>query len=331
MRCVLCSGPMRPLLSARDYRRPADPTEYVLNWCYNCEFGRLDGEFTSDVVRDFYNIDYYTHVPIGAWSAKPAPEAESFWDRLRCHLAWRVDRSLDFSAQELGEPRGRKVCDIGCGNGSKIEALTNAGFQVTGIEPDPTARSLAAKSADVFDGTAERLPYQLEGQHFDVVLMSHVLEHCIDPHSAIRNICSIMEPGGLVVIEVPNNAAKGFMRFGANWPWTDIPRHINFFTCKSLKILLRSHGFEPSLVQYVGYFRQFSANWIKTQNDIWAAIGHGTKPDFRVAAWLLLARTAFSQPCRKYDSVRIHAVKNDVIQQPVPRLQPASKREPTWL
>jgi SAM-dependent methyltransferase len=143
--------------------------------------------------------------------------------------------------------------------------------------------------------------------------MSHVLEHCIDPHTALRNVCSILKPGGCVVIEVPNNAAKGFARFGANWPWSDIPRHFNFFTERSLTALLRNYGLEISSVRYVGYFRQFAPDWIKTQNEIWAAIGTGSRPKFGFIAWLLLAQTAFTRSSRKYDSVRIHASKQSAI------------------
>jgi hypothetical protein len=163
MLCILCGGSVQPLFSARDYRRPADRTEYILNWCDRCEFGRLEGKFTPDTVKDFYDIAYYTHVPVTA-SITGTLEKRTFWERLRCHLAWRVDRGADFQAIELGASRERTVCDIGCGSSSKLEALRNAGFQVTGIEPDENARSLAVKKAEVFDGTAERLPLKFRSE-----------------------------------------------------------------------------------------------------------------------------------------------------------------------
>jgi SAM-dependent methyltransferase len=233
----------------RDYRRPADQTEYGLNWCDKCEFGRLDGEFTADAVRDFYNIAYYTHAPV---STGLDSNTWSFGERLRSHLAWRVDRGVGFRARELRDTGGRTVCDIGCGSGSNLELLKTAGFHVTGIEPDAKARSIAMNIANVFDGTAERLPPQVQNKAYDVVLMSHVLEHCIDPHSAVKNVCSILKPGGIAVIEVPNNASKGFAKFRANWPWSDIPRHINFFTERSLSALLRVSGFEISGIPPAG-------------------------------------------------------------------------------
>jgi SAM-dependent methyltransferase len=300
--CVLCGGPVRHLFSARDYRRPVDRTEYSLNWCHNCEFGRLGGNFTPEAVQAYYDIAYYTHGSVSAASNKA-----TVWERLRCHLAWLADQGVNFTPMELGAPAERSVCDIGCGSGDNLEALKNAGFHVVGIEPDAKARSLSVEIAEVFDGTAERLPPQIQARDFDIVLMSHVLEHCIDLRATLTNVCSILRPGGSVIIEVPNNAAKGFSTFGAIWPWSDIPRHINFFTERSLSSLLHSYGLEISSVRYAGYFRQFAPDWINTQKEIWAAIGTGSQPNFGLAAWLLLAQTALTQRYRKYDSVRVHA------------------------
>jgi len=302
MLCVLCGGPVRYLFSARDYRRPADRAEYSVNWCDNCEFGRLEGNFTPTVVQSFYDIPYYTHGFVRA-----APNRVTVWERLRCHLAWRADRGANFTPMELGASADRSVCDIGCGGGENLDALKNAGFRVVGIEPDGKARSLSSQIAEVFDGTAEQLPSQIHGQDFDIVLMTHVLEHCVDLRATLKNVCSILKPGGSVVIEVPNNAAKGFVTFGSIWPWSDIPRHINFFTERSLRSLLHSHGLEITSVRYAGYFRQFAPDWINTQTEIWASIGTGSQPKFGLAAWLLLVQTALTQRCRKYDSIRVHA------------------------
>jgi 2-polyprenyl-3-methyl-5-hydroxy-6-metoxy-1,4-benzoquinol methylase len=307
MACILCGGSAQPLFSARDYRRPIDQSEYVLNWCKNCAFGRLKGTFSPTAVRSFYDIDYYTH-----GENNSVFEEKTFLERLRCHLAWRVDKGEDFGPLELGPALGRTVCDIGCGSGSTLEALKHNGFSIVGIEPDAKARELAQKVCNVFDGTVEQLPTQIQFQKFDIVLMSHVLEHCIDLQIALRNIHSILTPSGTFVIEVPNCAASGFLRFGPNWPWSDIPRHINFFTELSLRKLLQKYDFKISHVRYVGYSRQFASHWINTQNEIWSAIGSGPRPKFGSAAWLLLAQTAFAKSSTKYDSIRIHATHEHI-------------------
>jgi SAM-dependent methyltransferase len=302
--CLLCGGPTRRRLSARDYRRLADRTAYVLNWCDKCQFGRLAGDFAPERVAAFYDIPYYTH---------GVPEAAhielSLMERIRCHLAWRRDYGIDFHPVQLGQPNNRLICDIGCGAGNKIEAMKLAGFRVIGVEPDPKARQMATKIAEVFDGAAENLPPQLHGRLFDIVLMLHVLEHCVDPHLALDNAGSLLNADGTLIIEVPNNAALGFLSFGACWPWCDIPRHINFFTEKSLCALLQEHGFSTVDIRYTGYYRQFTTDWIGIQRTIWDALRTGEQPNFDLSAWRLLFRTAFTAPSRKYDSVRISAAR----------------------
>ena len=50
-----------------------------------------------------------------------------------------------------------------------------------------------ANGLTVFEGTAESPPEELKERHFDLIIMSHVLEHCTDPMAAIekRGICFV--------------------------------------------------------------------------------------------------------------------------------------------
>jgi SAM-dependent methyltransferase len=281
--CLLCDGTTRTLFSHRGFD---------LNWCTECDFGRLIGHFTPELVASFYGPTYYTHQEV---ASRHLPM--SIYDRALIHLAWRADWGKSFSPDELGAARSRRACDIGCGGGHNLKQLKEAGFHSIGFEPDERARIRAAKIASVFNGTAENPPHEIAADRFDIVLMSHVLEHCIDPPRAIYNARHILAEGGRLVIEVPNNAAHGFRTFGPDWPWTDIPRHLNFFTEKSLTKMLRSAGLHVETVYYVGYARQFLPEWLPRNS------------------WFDLLATAFSSRSRKYDSVRVHAVRCRVLWQ----------------
>ena len=182
-----------------------------------------------------------------------------------------------------------------------------AGYQTFGIEPDPIARLRAIEAGEIFDGTAENPPKAILNRKFDIVQMSHVLEHCIDPFAAIANAKQMLAKDGTLIIEVPNNAALGFSMFQAAWPWADIPRHLNFFTDTSLRLLLQSNGLMIHQTIYTGYTRQFAPNWIAKQSEIWRAIKTDRTPNFEIATWSLLLRTALSKDRCKYDSIRVHA------------------------
>jgi SAM-dependent methyltransferase len=308
-RCGLCNGDTVEAFRARDYRRPIDKTEYSVRWCDECSFGQIHGISAADVEK-FFDIPYYTHGPNQTDKSEHLANLkvgqESFCDRLIIHLAWRVDPSAHLAPSELGTASGRTLCDLGCGDGQNLARFSGAGFKVVGVEPDPVARANAAHFARVLDGTIESLPKEISSSRFDVVLLSHVLDCCVDVKSAILNIRSIVSPGGTVIIEVPNCAARGFRIYGAEWPWTDVPRHLSFFTEKSLRTILAEAGLSVRVVRYLGYTRQFRLFWKATQAAIQEEIGNKNSRR-RIPSWLWLAETAFASDASKYDSIRVHA------------------------
>jgi 2-polyprenyl-3-methyl-5-hydroxy-6-metoxy-1,4-benzoquinol methylase len=299
----MCEIDMKPVFAAKDYRRANEHKAWGVAWCDQCGYGRVSDAVTPEEVSAFYRTDYYTHTASGLTTA-----ATSLLDKVRIHLAWRFDHGTDLSPRELAAPG--KLCDIGCGNGVNLGKFKDAGFHVVGVEPDEAAREVASQIAAVHAGTGESLPEALQND-FDYVLLSHVLEHTISPSAALANARSLLKDDGVLIIEVPNNEALGFKLFAQLWPWTDVPRHIHFFTGPSLRKLLETEGFRISETRYVGYTRQFRNEWIADQKKIWSQIGDKTKPqpDFRLQAWWLLLNSLFATNERKYDSIRIHATK----------------------
>jgi len=303
-RCFLCGTQMTPRFETRDHARPHESTTYSLAWCSDCAYGTLAGAFTPNEVASFYPADYYTHAAEDA-----AAEGAGNWiDRLRVHLAWRTDKSINFVPGEV--PRSKMVptlCDVGCGSGLAMSEFKRAGYEVAGIDPDAAALALAAKVGEVFEGTAEALPEALAERRFDAVVLSHSLEHCIDPARALGNVKRLVARGGTAIIEVPNNAAVGFEMYGPGWFFADIPRHLQFFTERSLRKSLGQAGMRVTRVIYTGYTRQFMPAWLRNESRIRHDIGMKGGG----GAWRLLARTAFARAEEKYDSIRVHATHED--------------------
>lgn len=310
--CFLCGAEMAPRFKTRDHLRPQVSTEYAVEWCAPCAFGQVAGQFTPADVSAFYAEGYYTHGTPGQ-SGQPAMR---FLDRVRMHLAWRTDRGVDLSPGEIAPSSpAPTLCDVGCGSGQAMSAFQQAGYQAVGIEPDPAARALAGKAGDVFEGTVEALPAALAGRQFDVVLLSHVLEHCIHPAAALANVRRLLAPAGTAILEVPNNAALAFQIYGPAWFFADIPRHLQFFTESSLRQALAHAGLRVTRVLHTGYTRQFSSAWLAAQKQIRTHTGLDPGLDrsgrWDGNIWALLARTAFARAARKYDSIRVHAMHAD--------------------
>lgn len=153
---------MAHLFTTRDYRRPEVRDAHAVYWCDDCGHGRVVGAtLTPSAIAEFYKTPYYTHGPA------VAPARASWLDRLRARLAWRVDAGQDL---HVGEGRGNTLLDIGCGDGTYMQKFAEAGFNVTGVEPDPVARGRSVAHGPVHDGTAESLSTSIADQRFDTVL-----------------------------------------------------------------------------------------------------------------------------------------------------------------
>jgi len=312
--CPICQGEMNYRFSAScDHLKPKIDREYKVYWCPECDHGQVWERPNNAEVAEFYNVeDYYTHK---AEDEKKDTET-SFFDKLRLHLAWRLDNSNGSCRDDVEEfVRGENlsVCEIGCGNGQNLVNFANKGFQVWGVEPDTNARTVALQSlSNIFAGTVDNLPAAITEGKYDVILMSHVLEHFVDINTAIANVKRLLKDNGILIVEVPNCKALGFDTYLETWPMSEIPRHLNFFTPSSLKKVLAQHDLEVVDEKYLYYFRQFSNHFLEQEAEIWSALNQHNQPrrelpNFKLRAWKFLLKSFYLNKERKYDSVKIIA------------------------
>ena len=99
---------------------------------------------------------------------------------------------LDFARQHLPAPPAR-LLEVGCGQGELTTALAVAGYDVLGIDP-------LAPQGDLFRRIRLEDVEPEEGR-FDAVLASHSLHHIRDLDHALERIVSLLEPGGLLVLD----------------------------------------------------------------------------------------------------------------------------------
>jgi methylation protein EvaC len=97
------------------------------------------------------------------------------------------------------------VLEIGCGDGSLLNALIGRGFtRVLGIEPSPHAG--APHRVEVLEGVfdeAMTARLRASGHEPDLVIVNHVLDGVPRPLDFIVEIAHVMKPGAAVVVEVP--------------------------------------------------------------------------------------------------------------------------------
>jgi 2-polyprenyl-3-methyl-5-hydroxy-6-metoxy-1,4-benzoquinol methylase len=132
------------------------------------------------------------------------------------------------------------VLDIGCGTGGFLNVMKDAGWNTIGLEPNETARKMAAsKGLDVYN--SDDL-FTLK-QKFQVITMWHVLEHVHELHRYMNRIATLLEQEGVFIVAVPNYTANDQLAYQQYWAAYDVPRHLYHFSPASMKTLAEKHGF----------------------------------------------------------------------------------------
>ncbi|MCU1450902.1 MAG: hypothetical protein JWP02_3072 [Acidimicrobiales bacterium] len=244
-----------------------DPTgsaegSWDLRTCAACGSAFLDPQPDADTLRAAYAGPYYTHAPVtfeepprGGWAFRRRAVRNGYLNRrygfqlqpasalgplalpllaLRRAEADRMIRSI---------PAGSSVLDVGCGNGDFVALASAFGLRVSGLDLDKSAVARGrAAGLDVRVGRLEDLAAG-EADQYDVVTMSHVLEHVPDPIGLLRAARTVLRRDGFVWIATPNVRAAGHRVFGRDWEGVDAPRHLVLLSEASLRRVLATAGF----------------------------------------------------------------------------------------
>jgi SAM-dependent methyltransferase len=310
MTCPACRSTMAPWIEMPIDAKKDEYTPYgnVIR-CSGCGLGMAAPMPEAGDVAGFYDLSaYYTH---GESHMRPAPD--QLLDKILVRLAWQADRAAPFEVETILDllPQGGTVLDIGCGHGELVGQLVARGVDAIGMDPDERSRALAADSGlTVLSGTAEVPAAEVAGRRFDMVVMSHSLEHCLDPAAALATVQSLLAPGGRAYIEVPNAGCLHFETFRHCSEMFDAPRHLWFFTDRSLMHLAEATGLRVERWHYNGFTRLFSRTWRNWECEIFDRLTRrGQSRNAKRHSWLrslsLLVRSAGAAPARKYDSIGI--------------------------
>ena len=146
---------------------------------------------------------------------------------------------------------GRRVFDLGCGNGSVANRLSQLGWDVSGVDVSEEGIRIANSSfphLNLHVGSAYDDLSALYGQ-FPLVLSLEVVEHVYSPREYAKTLHSLVEPGGTAIISTPYHGyiknlalaltGKFDKHFTALWDHG----HIKFWSRDTLSELLHEAGF----------------------------------------------------------------------------------------
>lgn len=166
---------------------------------------------------------------------------EAGWNRLMDGVFREAADRLD---SETNGSRPRRLLDVGCGYGGFLSLMRDRGWDAEGVDPSPaTVAAASAKGLAVRLGTLEGFPCP-EGAYRAVTLF-YVLEHLPDPMSALRKAFALLEPGGALLVRVPDTTpiVRLLHPLGLGKTLYDPPFHLYDFPPRVLERMLVAAGF----------------------------------------------------------------------------------------
>lgn len=195
-------------------------------------------------------------------------EADDFLDVQRIYaepLCRRLRKALD-----PVPGRGWRLLDIGFGGAHLMHTARAYGFSVYGL--DSSSRLIDAQRPSFGDRLAHDLldPSQpLPWGNFDVVVMSHVVEHLADPCGVLERVHDALVPGGVLYVAVPDMGSVQFQLLGERWNVMNPLVHFQFFNQASLERLLGDAGFEiEERIEHPPFRDDVAPPWMKLLRDL---------------------------------------------------------------
>ena len=172
----------------------------------------------------------------------------SFIDRLG---VWLSRRAI---WQELPSRSDLEVLELGCGfRAAQLVALAPRLKRGVGVDFQLAPGLASLEKFTFYEGAIEETLLTLTAQSFDAVLLISVLEHLRDPLSVIEAIQGLLNPSGVLLINVPTWRGKAFLEFSAFRlglsPKVEMDDHKMYYDKRDLWPLLVRAGFKPSLIK----------------------------------------------------------------------------------
>jgi 2-polyprenyl-3-methyl-5-hydroxy-6-metoxy-1,4-benzoquinol methylase len=179
--------------------------------------------------------------------------------------------------------KGNSILDIGCGTGEFLNFCKLKGFNAYGIELNEKPRESAKKNFKL-DIREKITNFLQDGLKVDCISLWHVLEHIHDLKITMDEIKTLLKPGGVLIVALPNCNSWDALHYKQYWAAYDLPRHLYHFNessftrfaainnMKTVKIL-------PQVLDSF-YISLLSEKYLGKKNNLFKAFINGSISNF---------------------------------------------------
>jgi 2-polyprenyl-3-methyl-5-hydroxy-6-metoxy-1,4-benzoquinol methylase len=227
--CPVCqNSSFNNYLNVEDYT--VSQKEFTIQQCNSCYFLFTNPRPDEASIGEYYESkEYISH----------HDEANTLMSKVYTSVR---DYTIGQKVKMLFKlaPKKGALLDIGCGTGNFIQACKKDNWNVSACEPDSGARTVAKQRVGeiVFESI---FTHELSAKKYDIITMWHVLEHVHLLNETVEWLKNHLNPGGKIIIAVPNPQSFDALKYRKFWAAYDVPRHLYHFTKDSMKLLMKEH------------------------------------------------------------------------------------------
>lgn len=156
---------------------------------------------------------------------------------------------------------GRRVLDVGSGDGEFLAAAVRRGFEGVGLDVSPRLAALAQERSGARVLVGQLTEADLPRASFDCVNLDQVISYMANPRDVMREVADLLCPGGTCRIREYNPESLSARLKGKAY-WMYAPTIVSVWTPAAIAALARASGLR--LVRVIAGTEASLGRWLAT-------------------------------------------------------------------
>src|SRR5258706_7523739 len=191
--CPVCgSGNIQHVFAVKDFT--VSSREFMISGCTDCSLRITQDVPGADDIPAYYKSEnYISHTDT----------SRGLVNRLYKIVRKKTLKQKRKLIERVTKKKSGNLLDVGSGTGAFLDEMKSNGWNVTGLEPDNDAISIAKDLYRLELQNTKKL-FDLQAGSYDAITLWHVLEHVHQLHGYMEQLKNLLSMNGRLLIAVPN-------------------------------------------------------------------------------------------------------------------------------
>jgi len=250
--CLLCTSSSSSRITAKN---SVFGETFKIALCDECELYYFAKQPSKEFLDNFYTKKYFSQL-----------EKKKVISLLKSRFAkMRASSQYIHIQNHMGTVEGKSILEIGSADGTFLSLFKKNGWNIKGLELSDYMIKRAREKYNIVLEKTHILDVNPEVSSFNVIALSHVLEHMPDPITTLTHCKKLLSPAGLIFIELPYSPLPGETIPEKLSEYLDTT-HLFNFRPKSMTKLITKSGLE--LISIDRFFYTFPAVFKKSSEFV---------------------------------------------------------------